>query len=155
MPRRELLTPAERAELFAFPADEGELIRLATLSKSDLAFIRQHRGLPNRLGVAVQMVYLRHPGRALGVRETPNARVLELVAAQLGLAPADWNAYAVRSATRREHLDELSALLASIAPTSTRCATRGRSHDAGDAARAGLDRRASPPPDRVAAPGNT
>jgi hypothetical protein len=36
MPRRELLTPAERAELFAFPADEGELIRLATLSKSDL-----------------------------------------------------------------------------------------------------------------------
>ena len=111
MPRRELLTPAERAELFAFPADEGELIRLATLSKSDLAFIRQHRGLPNRLGVAVQMVYLRHPGRALGVRETPNARVLELVAAQLDLAPADWNAYAVRSATRREHLAELSALL--------------------------------------------
>jgi hypothetical protein len=52
MPRRELLTPAERVELFAFPADEGELIRLATLSKSDLAFIRQHRGLPNRLGAA-------------------------------------------------------------------------------------------------------
>jgi hypothetical protein len=24
MPRRELLTPAERAELFAFPADEGD-----------------------------------------------------------------------------------------------------------------------------------
>jgi hypothetical protein len=111
MPRRELLTPAERVELFAFPADEGELIRLATLSKSDLAFIRQHRGLPNRLGVAVQMVYLRHPGRALGIRETPHARVLELVASQLDLAPADWDAYAVRSATRREHLAELSALL--------------------------------------------
>ena len=59
------------------------MIRLATLSKSDLAFIRQHRGLPNRLGVAVQMVYLRHPGRALGVREIPHARVLELVASQL------------------------------------------------------------------------
>ncbi len=109
MPRRELLTAAERAELFAFPADEGELIRLVTLSKSDLAFIRQHRGLPNRLGVAVQMVYLRHPGRALGVRETPSARVLELVAAQLDLAPDNWDAYAVRSATRREHLAELSA----------------------------------------------
>jgi hypothetical protein len=45
------------------------------------------------------MVYLRHPGRALGVRETPHARVLELVASQLDLAPADWDVYAVRSAT--------------------------------------------------------
>jgi len=30
MPRRELLTPTERGQLFAFPEDEGELIRLAT-----------------------------------------------------------------------------------------------------------------------------
>jgi hypothetical protein len=29
MPRRELLTPTERVQLFAFPEDEGELIRLA------------------------------------------------------------------------------------------------------------------------------
>jgi hypothetical protein len=57
------------------------------------------------------MVYLRHPGRALGIRETPHARVLELVASQLDLVPADWDAYAVRSETRREHLAELSALL--------------------------------------------
>jgi Domain of unknown function (DUF4158) len=41
----------------------------------------------------------------------PHARVLELVAAQLDLAPVGWDAYAVRSATRREHLAELSALL--------------------------------------------
>jgi TnpA family transposase len=80
------------------------LIRLATLSKSDLAFVRQHRGIPNRLGVAVQMVYLRHPGRALGVREPPHAPVLELVASQLDLTPIDWDAYAARGAARREHL---------------------------------------------------
>ena len=30
MPRRELLTLTERVQLFAFPEDEGELIRLAT-----------------------------------------------------------------------------------------------------------------------------
>ena len=29
MPRRELFTAAERAELIAFPPDEGDLIRLA------------------------------------------------------------------------------------------------------------------------------
>ena len=57
MPRRELLTPTERVQLFAFPSDEGELIRLATLARGDLTYIRQHRGDHNRLGLAIQMVY--------------------------------------------------------------------------------------------------
>jgi hypothetical protein len=34
MPRRELLTPIERVQLFAFPTDEGELIRPATLARA-------------------------------------------------------------------------------------------------------------------------
>jgi hypothetical protein len=42
MLRRELLTSTERLELLAFPDDEGELIRLYTLTKRDRAFIRQH-----------------------------------------------------------------------------------------------------------------
>jgi len=33
MPRRELLTSAQRAQLLAFPADEGELIRHYSLRK--------------------------------------------------------------------------------------------------------------------------
>jgi hypothetical protein len=65
MPRRELLTPTERVQLFAFPEDEGELIRLATPARADLTYIRQHRGDHNRLGLAIQMVYLRHPSRVL------------------------------------------------------------------------------------------
>ena len=65
MPRRELFTATERAELIAFPPDEGDLIRLATLSRSDLAYIRQHRGDHNRLGLSVLMVYLRFPSRVL------------------------------------------------------------------------------------------
>jgi hypothetical protein len=36
MPRRDVLTPTERTQLFAFPDDEGELIRLGTLSPTDL-----------------------------------------------------------------------------------------------------------------------
>jgi TnpA family transposase len=83
MPRRELLTPTERAQLFAFPEDEGELIRLATLARADLTYIRQHRGDHNRLGLAIQMVYLRHPSRVLPATEAPFPPLLGIVAAQL------------------------------------------------------------------------
>ncbi len=66
MPRRELLTSTERLQLLAFPEDEGELIRLSTLTKPDLAFVRQHRGVHNRLGVAVLMSYLQISGPGAG-----------------------------------------------------------------------------------------
>ncbi len=65
MPRRELLTSPGRLELLGFPTDEGELIRLYTLTKADLVFVRQHRGDHNRLGIAVLMSYLHYPGRVL------------------------------------------------------------------------------------------
>ncbi len=71
MPRRELLTSTERLELLAFPTEEGELIRLYTLNRQETTFIRQHRGDHNRLGIAVQMAYLRFPGRVIGKREAP------------------------------------------------------------------------------------
>ena len=44
MPRREFFSPAQRLELMAIPKDEGELIRLFTLSTQDLAIIRERRG---------------------------------------------------------------------------------------------------------------
>jgi TnpA family transposase len=111
MPRRELLTAAQRFQLFAFPDDESELIRLATLSAEDFAFVRQHRGGHNRLGIAVLMIYLRFPGRVLGPAEKPHAPVIGIVAAQLGVTPAVWDVYAARDETRREHLQELLSRL--------------------------------------------
>ena len=107
MPRRELLTPAQRSELIAFPTDEGELIRRYTFSKTDLAFIRQHRGDQNRLGVAVQMAYLLYPSRVLAQDERPHPPLLGMIAAQLRLSPSIWDLYAARDQTRREHLQEL------------------------------------------------
>lgn len=44
MPRRELLTPAQRASLLPFPEDEAELLQYYTLTTHDQAMIRQHRG---------------------------------------------------------------------------------------------------------------
>jgi hypothetical protein len=111
MPRRELLTSIERLQLLAFPEDERELIRLVTLTKADLAFVRQHRGDHNRLGIAVLMSYLRYPGRVLGEGERPHEPVLNLVAEQLEIPIAAWDLYAGRDETRREHLLELFPLL--------------------------------------------
>ena len=88
MPRRELLTSSERLELLAFSTDEGELIRLYTLTKADLAFVRQHRGDHNRIGIAVLMSYLRYPGIVLAGDERPHGPVLDIVAGQLGI-PVD------------------------------------------------------------------
>ena len=62
MPRREILTSTQRMQLLAFPDDEGELIRRYTLTKADLAFVRQHRSDHNRLGIAVQMCSRAFPG---------------------------------------------------------------------------------------------
>src|SRR5438045_964271 len=111
MPRREILTATERLQLLAFPEDVGELIRLLTFTKADLAFVRQHRGDHNRLGVAVLMSYLRYPGRVLGENEKPHELVLNLVAEQIEIPTAAWESYAGRDETRREHLLELFPLL--------------------------------------------
>jgi hypothetical protein len=61
MPRRELLTPAQREELLAFPTEEVDLIRNYTFSAHDLAVIRRCRGDHTRLGFSVQLCYLRFP----------------------------------------------------------------------------------------------
>ena len=103
MPRRELLTPAQRDQLLAFPTDEAELIRLYSLGDADFAFLRPHRGVHNRLGVAVQIAYLRFPGRPIARDETPHAPLLTMVAAQLRAPASAWALYATRDQTRREH----------------------------------------------------
>ena len=50
MPRRELLTSAQREALLAFSKEEAELLRHYTFSTHDFAVIRRCRGDHNRLG---------------------------------------------------------------------------------------------------------
>jgi TnpA family transposase len=83
MPRRSMLSAAERESLLALPDTQDELIRRYTLSDSDLAIVRQRRGAANRLGFAVQLCYMRYPGIVLGLGELPSPPLLQLVAAQL------------------------------------------------------------------------
>jgi TnpA family transposase len=110
MPRRSILSVAERQGLLALPDDPKDLIRHYTFSESDLSVIRQHRGAANRLGFAVQLCYMRYPGVILGADEQPFAPLLSLVATQLKVSPESWAAYGQRDQTRREHLVELKAV---------------------------------------------
>jgi TnpA family transposase len=107
MPRRSLLTAAERESLLALPDSRDELIRRYTLNESDLAVIRQHRGAANRLGFAVALCYMRYPGLVLPPKAQPSPVLLGFVAAQLKVPVEVWAEYGERAQTRREHLAEL------------------------------------------------
>ncbi|PZS08516.1 MAG: Tn3 family transposase, partial [Chloroflexi bacterium] len=84
---------------------------MATLTRDDLAFVRQHRGDHNRLGIAVLMVYLRYPGRVLAADELPHNPIVKLIAEQIEVPGLVWDTYARREETRREHVLKLLARL--------------------------------------------
>jgi TnpA family transposase len=65
MPRRERLSRVQRAALIGIPTDRDGLVRYYTLSAADRGLIAAKRGDRNRLGFAMQLAYLRHPGQAL------------------------------------------------------------------------------------------
>ncbi len=110
MPRRSILSLAERESLLALPDSKDDLIRHYSFSDADLTLIGQRRGSANRLGFAVQLCYMRYPGVTLAVDEEPFAPLLRLVATQLKVPPEAWADYGQRAETRREHLLELQAL---------------------------------------------
>ena len=110
MPRRSILSPAERDSLLTLPDTKDELIRHYTFNETELSIIRQHRGPANQLGFAVQLCYMRHPGVMLGVEEEPFAPLLRMVAGQLKVPIESWAAYGQRAETRREHLLELQSV---------------------------------------------
>ena len=110
MPRRSILSAAERAEIYAPPDSAEEMTTRYEFNAQDLAVIRSHRGSQNRLGFAVQLAYMRFPGVMLAVDEEPAGAVLEMVAAQLNIGPEGWGDYGARAETRREHLVELEQL---------------------------------------------
>ena len=91
MPRRSILSAAERDSLLALPDTKDDLIRHYTFSDTDLSIIRQRRGPANRLGFAVQLCYLRFPGVILGVDELPFPPLLKLVADQLKVNVESWD----------------------------------------------------------------
>ena len=110
MARRTVLTSRQRSALFDLPQREADLLRHYTLSDEDLQNIGARRHPHNKLGFALQLCVLRHPGRLLAPGEFVPLAVVEFIGRQRDVAGDDLADYAVRSATRHEHLAELRRL---------------------------------------------
>lgn len=94
MPWRDLLSPAQRAQVMALPASLREYEELYTLTPADREFVATHRTDTNRLGVAVQLCFLRYPGRAWTPEELMPAAMLRFIARQVETEPEDLGGYA-------------------------------------------------------------
>ena len=74
MSPRTLLSPEQRARLFAVPTSPAEMARHYVLSAKDLMLVRAKRRTANRLGFAVQLCLLRHPGQGPCCVKSPSDR---------------------------------------------------------------------------------
>lgn len=134
MAKRKLLKAQDWQELFDIPADEDSLIRHYCLSPAERLEVVVRRREHNRLGFAVQLCLMRHPGRPLMANERPPRAMLNYIAEQIGADPASFDLYAHREETRMNHVahllgylemrsatavDRRAALLAAIEAAST------------------------------------
>lgn len=104
--RRPLLTADQWPALVDMPTDEESLIRYCTLGRAELDLIQAKRTMHNRLGLGIQLCFLRHLGRAILPDETPPALLVAFVAQQVGVNPGALAEYGRRDTNRREHAVE-------------------------------------------------
>ena len=90
---------------------EAELIRHYTLTPADLELAADRHGAHNRLGFAVQLCLLRHPGFGLRAGERVPERLLDYLAHQVGVPTAAFRDYSRRAQTRLDHGGEIAAHL--------------------------------------------
>lgn len=121
MGKHELLTDAARERLIGIPTGRDELARLYTLEGSDLDLILQRRGDRNRLGFALQLAVLRHPGamlaQLLARTGQPPEALVRYLAHQLHVPASALADYATREQTMTDHARQLAELLGLRIPT--------------------------------------
>ena len=103
MARRPLLTGEERRLFLGIPDDPDALARQYTFTRSDQDQVAGRRGAANRLGFAVQLALLRHPGMGLAQMEEPIDALVEWLAARLGIPAVAFADYAGRPQTMTDH----------------------------------------------------
>ncbi|WP_420820972.1 Tn3 family transposase [Shimazuella alba] len=89
--------------------DQRELARYYTITPEEKSVIHQQRGASNRLGYAIQICYLRFPGRPLASNESIPELILHYISKQIGISPDSLKNYAGSRGgeTRREHLRKI------------------------------------------------
>jgi TnpA family transposase len=109
--RRQQLTETQLAALFDPPTNQRDLVRHYTLSATDIAASRRCRGDHSRLGYALMVCYLRHPGRPLRAGERPPAALVAFVAEQIDVALESIGDHGTSEQNRRRHAAEVQARL--------------------------------------------
>ena len=108
---RRILTDGERRLLFGVPEEPDVLTRHYSLSRADLKTLADRRGDANRLGFAVQLALLRHPGIALAAMEQPVDMLTAWLAERLEIPVAAFAEYASRPQTMTDHARLLATTL--------------------------------------------
>ena len=120
MARRQLLTEEERRVVFGVPMDRDALARHYTLTRTDLDLVATRRGDPNRLGFAVQLMLLRHPGLPLAQIGEPIDALADWMAVQIDVPTAAFAEYAHRPQTMSDHARAKSPVALGLrAPTNS------------------------------------
>jgi Domain of unknown function (DUF4158) len=108
MGRRDLLSNEERALLFGIPETREGLINHYTLSRSDMDMIMSRRQPTTRLGFALQLSLLRHPGSGMA-GQTDFEQLVGCLAERLASAPSALASHGRRPQIVSEHLIILMA----------------------------------------------
>ena len=117
MAHRQLLTDEERRALLGLPLDADNMARCFTLSRADRELVAKRRRDANRIGFAVQLALLRHPGIALAQLEQPVGPLVQWLARQLEVPAAPFAGYARRPQTLTDHARLLAKSLGLRPPT--------------------------------------
>ena len=103
MPSRRLVPPSVRDRVLGIPSDIWSLERHYVLPDEDLELIATRRRADNRLGLAVHLALLRHPGQGWLDGIAPPPELVAWLAEQTGVTGESLNRYAAREPTRYDH----------------------------------------------------
>ena len=103
MASRRLVPTSVRDRLLGIPSDISSLERNYVLPDEDLALIATRRRPDNRLGLAIHIALLRHPGQGWLDDIEPPAPLVAWLAEQADVSSTALSRYAARGPTRSEH----------------------------------------------------
>ena len=103
MPARRFLSSSTRETLFGIPSDTAALERFYVLAEDDLVLMRSRRKPENRLGLAIHLALLRHPGQGWAEGELVPKALVYWISEQVEVSPSVHAAYGRRQPTIAAH----------------------------------------------------
>jgi len=103
MAKRHLLSSTVRGSFFDIPSDMASLERYYVLATDDLDLISSRRGSENRLGLAIHIALLRHPGQGWRNSDQIPSKVIHWLSDQIHVPASALDIYGNRESTRAAH----------------------------------------------------